>query len=78
MTASIFTHDLRGILLYPGRGGKLKTSCRVDDHQDLLVQEAATRRRPAEISSATTCVDGFRTTLSDVIVIPADSIPGFS
>jgi len=67
MTSYMLAHDVPGILLFPEQGGELETSYRVDDRQDLLVREVATRRSPTELSFAAAFVDDFRSTLSEVI-----------
>jgi 5-methylcytosine-specific restriction enzyme subunit McrC len=73
MTSYMLAHDVPGLLLFPEQGGKLETSYRVDDRQDLLVREVATRQSPTELSFAAAFVNDFRTTLSEVIELPPDS-----
>lgn len=77
MTAYMLAHDVPGILLYPEQDGELETSYRVDDRQDLLVREVATRRSSVELSFVRAFIDDVRTILSEVIDLPADSTPEF-
>jgi hypothetical protein len=74
MTSYMLAHDVPGILLFPQQGGELETSYRVDNRQDLLVREVATRRGPTDVSFATAFINDLRTTLSEVIEIPMDSL----
>jgi 5-methylcytosine-specific restriction enzyme subunit McrC len=76
MTSYMLAHDVPGLLLFPEQSGEIETSYRVNDRQDLLVREVATRRRPTELSFATAFVDDFRTTLSEVIDLPTVSYTG--
>lgn len=74
MTSYMLAHDVPGMLLFPKQEGELETSYRVDNRQDLLVREVATRRNSTEVSFAEAFVDDFRTTLSEVLDISADSV----
>ncbi len=70
MTSYMLAHDVPGLLLFPQQGGKLETSYRIDDRQDLLVREVATRQEPITSTFAEAFIDDIRITLSEVIEIP--------
>jgi hypothetical protein len=69
----MLAHDVPGILLFPEQGGEVETSYRVDDRQDLLVREVATRRNPIESPFSVAFINDLQTILSEVIELPVCS-----
>jgi 5-methylcytosine-specific restriction enzyme subunit McrC len=74
MTSYMLAHNVPGILLFPEQEGELETSYRVDDRQDLLVREVATRRSQTGLSFPAEFVDDLRATLSEVIDLSPDAL----